>query len=292
MLNLQHLRALSAIIDEGSFEAAADMLGVTASAVSQRIKALETSVGQVVVRRGVPCTPTEAGTVLLRTARQVQLLEAEARHALGSEPQSRSVMRIAVNADSLATWFVPVLREVALWPDTTLDLRVEDEGFSNRLLRQGDVVGAVTSDPSPINGCRVEPLGSMRYVPMAAPDLFERFVIDGGPDWARMPVLEFNVKDALQRRVLRAHGVEQQPPTHSIPASDGFLAAARAGLGWGLIPEGQARAGLDDGSLVLLDGAHQDVALHWQTWSLHSERLDRLGRAVHRAAEQGLTRSV
>ncbi|WP_323961033.1 LysR family transcriptional regulator [Arthrobacter sp. JZ12] len=56
-MNLEHLRALAAIIDEGTFEAAADLLCITPSAVSQRIKTLEASVGQIVVRRGVPSTP-------------------------------------------------------------------------------------------------------------------------------------------------------------------------------------------------------------------------------------------
>jgi LysR family transcriptional regulator (chromosome initiation inhibitor) len=257
--------------------------------MSQRIKALETSVGQVVVRRSAPCTATEAGTVLLRMARQVQLLETEARDALGSEPGSRSVLRVAVNADSLSTWFVPVLHEAALWEDSTLDLRVEDEGFSNRLLRQGDVVGAITSDPSPVNGCRVEHLGAMRYVPVAAAGLHDRFAAAGGPDWGRMPVLQFNAKDDLQNRVLRAQGVTRKPPTHTIPASDGFLAAVHAGLGWGLLPEGQARAGIKDGTLVLLaEQAHQDVELSWQAWTLDSERISRLGRAVRRAARDQL----
>src|SRR3712207_8322094 len=50
---------------------------------------------------------------------------------------------------------------------------------------------------------------------------------DNGPDWASMPVLEFNSKDDLQRRVLRAQGVDAEPPTHSIPTPDGFLAADR-----------------------------------------------------------------
>jgi LysR family transcriptional regulator, chromosome initiation inhibitor len=288
-MNLHHLRALTAVIDERTFEAAADALGVTASAVSQRIKALETSVGQVVVRRGAPCTATEAGTVLLRMARQVQFLESEARDALGGQPSARAVTRVAVNADSLATWFVAVLSEAALWPDVTLDLRVEDEGFSKKLLRQGDVIGAVTSDPAPINGCRVQPLGSMRYLPMAAASLCERFPTDGGPDWARMPMLEFNAKDDLQRRVLRANGVAQRPPTHSIPSSDGFLAAVRAGLGWGMLPEVQAHDGRSDGSLVLLmDHGHQDVALCWQTWTLDSERLGRLSRAIVQASRDHL----
>ncbi|MFP8883804.1 LysR family transcriptional regulator ArgP [Streptomyces mangrovi] len=288
-MNFEHLRALAAIIDEGTFEAAADLLKISPSAVSQRIKALENSVGQTVVRRGVPCAPTEAGAVLLRMARQVQVLEAETRHALGNGVSSRTVTPVAVNADSLITWFVPVLHEAAGWTDTTLDLHVEDQDHSSRLLRQGDVIAAVTADPAPVNGCRVERLGFMRYVPVAAPALHRRFTTGAGVDWAGMPMLEFNAKDDLQRQVLRSRGVDRPPPTHTIPSSEGFLAALRAGLGWGMIPELQLGTELADGTLILLEEqAHRDVALHWQTWSLESERLNRITAAVRAAGRRRL----
>lgn len=286
-MNFEQLRALAAIIDEGTFEAAADLLRISPSAVSQRIKALERSVGQVVVRRGAPCTPTEAGVVLLRTARQVQVLEAETWSALGTGAASRPVTPVAVNADSLATWFVGVLREAAGWPDTTVKLHVEDQDHSSKLLSRGDVVGAVTGSPTPVNGCRVERLGSMRYLPVAAPALVERYRTGSGVDWGAMPVLEFNAKDALQDEVLRARGVS--PPRHTIPSSEAFLAALRAGLGWGMLPELQLGADLDDGSLTLLeDGAHRDVALYWQVWTLDAERLDRISESVRRLGRQAL----
>lgn len=286
-MQFQQLRALAAVIDEGSFEAAADALRVTPSAISQRIKALEASVGQIVVRRGVPCAPTDAGSVLLRMARQVQIIEAEARNALGSGVATRTVTPVAVNADSLATWFVPVLGEAAGWADTTLDLRVEDQDHSSRLLRQGDVIGAITSDPAPANGCRAERLGNMRYLPVATRELRQRFQNDDGTDFFRMPVLQFNAKDDLQQRFLKAHGVGQPPPKHLIPSSEAFLAALRAGLGWGMIPELQLGTDLADGSLVLLEtDAHSDVPLYWQTWTLNSERLNRISESIRRASRQ------
>ena len=259
-MNLEHLRALMAVIDEGTFEAAADLLRVTPSAVSQRIKALEASTGQVLVRRRVPCTPTDAGAVLLRMARQVQVLEAEAAAALGTGTAARSVLAVAINADSLATWFVPVLAAAATWPDTTLDLHVEDQGFSSHLLRQGDVMGAVTSDPVPVNGCRAELLGHMRYVPVAAAGLRQRFARGNTVDWARMPVLKFNAKDTLHR----------QDVVHETLC---------------LLPELQLGDELAKGSLVLLGkNIHEDVPLYWQSWTLDSGRLHRMGAAVRDAS--------
>ncbi|MCQ2002117.1 LysR family transcriptional regulator ArgP [Arthrobacter zhaoxinii] len=286
-MNFEHLRALSAVVDEGTFEAAADRLHISPSAVSQRIKALESSVGQVVVRRAVPCTPTEAGAVLLRMARQVELLEGEARFALSGDTSLRTTTPVAVNADSLATWFVPVLSDAAGWTDSTLNLHVEDQDHSARLLRQGDVIGAVTADPAPVNGCRVEALGAMRYLPVAAPGLHRRFVREDGVDWAAMPVVQFNAKDDLQRRFLQARGADGLPPRHTVPSSEAFLAAVRAGLGWGMLPELQLGTDLDDGTLVLLDAeSHRDVVLYWQAWKLDSQRLHRISDAVRRAGRQ------
>ena len=284
-MNLEHLKALAAVIDEGTFEAAADLLRITPSAVSQRIKALETSVGQVLVRRRVPCATTDAGALLLRMARQVQVLEAETSAALGLGSAARAHLPVAVNADSLATWFLPVLHDAAGWEDSALDLHLEDQGFSSQLLREGQVMGAVTSDPVPVSGCRVELLGAMRYIPVATPRLRHRFSGPGGIDWAAMPVLKFNTKDNLQEQLLTSKGVSRQPPTHTVPSSQGFLAAVKAGLGWGMIPELQLADELERGALVKLEeDAHGDVALHWQAWTLDSERLNRMTAAIRSAA--------
>ncbi|MDQ0771103.1 LysR family transcriptional regulator (chromosome initiation inhibitor) [Pseudarthrobacter defluvii] len=288
-MNLEHLKALVAVVDEGTFEAAADLLRITPSAVSQRIKALEASVGQVLVRRRVPCTATDAGALLLRMARQVQVLEAETAAALGSGSNARAHLPVAINADSLATWFVPVLHHAAGWEDATIDLHVEDQGYSSQLLREGEVMGAVTSDPVPVSGCRVELLGSMRYIPVAAPGLRRRFSVSGSLDWAAMPVLKFNTKDNLQQQLLAAKNINQSPPTHTVPSSQGFLAAVAAGLGWGMIPELQISDELERGVLVRLEeDVYEDVALYWQAWTLDSERLNRLTTAVRSAAKGNL----
>src|SRR4051794_3752768 len=233
------LAALVAIADHGTFEAAARQLHVTPSAVSQRIRALESEIGQVVVRRPTPCAPTPAGEVLLRLARQTQLLHDEVRDALAHGHRSTVDLPVALNADSLATWFRDVLREVAGWSDVVLRLHVEDQAFSADLLRGGDVLAAVTSEPVAVQGCSVERLGSLRYRPAAAPGLADRWRRGRGHDWASMPVVRFNEKDALQHGVLEAHGVPGPAVVHRVPTSADFHEAVRLGLGWGMIPEPQ-----------------------------------------------------
>lgn len=278
------LKALLAVIDAGTFDAAARQLHVTPSAVSQRIKALEHSMGQVVVRRGQPCEPTAAGEVLVRLARQQHLLEQEARAALDATAAPRE-LPVAVNADSLATWFRPILREVATWEGVVLTLHVEDEGHSHELLRAGTVLGAITSDPVPVQGCSSEHIGGMRYIPVATPELRARFASGRGVDWGRMPVLRFNEHDDLQRRVLRSHGVEVDPQTHRIPSSEAFADAVRAGLGWGALPAVQCTEDLERGDLVRLSARdYVDVPLHWQAWRLRSPLVDRLSEAIRHHA--------
>ncbi|QNF93127.1 LysR family transcriptional regulator ArgP [Janibacter sp. YB324] len=284
-MQIDQLRALLAVVDEGTFEAAAGALGITPSAVSQRIKALEAAAGRVLVERSAPVRATAAGTAVARTARQMVLLADQLRADLGEGGSAPVELPVAVNADSLATWFEPVLATAAGWPDTLLHLEVEDEEYSADHLRRGAVVGAVTADPTPVAGCRTEPLGSMRYLPVAAAPLAEEFAKGRGHDWERMPVLRFNAKDDLQHGVLRDLGVDVVPPTSQVPSSEGFAAAVRAGLGWAMLPEAQVGDDLDTGRLVLLrQREHRDVPLYWQAWTLRTARIERLGEAVHEAA--------
>ena len=281
------LEALVAVVELGTFEAAARRLHVTPSAVSQRIRALEGAAGQVLVQRGSPCRATAAGEVLLRLARQVRLLTAEVAHELAATTVLD--LPVALNADTLATWWQPVLGEVAGWDGVALRLHVEDQAFSADLLRRGEVLAAVTSDPSPVQGCRVERLGALRYTPAATPAFAERWRRGRGQDWAAMPVVVFNEKDALQHDVLAAHGVDLPPVVHRVPTSHDFLAAVRAGLGWGTLPEPQLAPEVAAGRLVALaPRRHADVELHWQRWRLDSPLLDRLGDAVRAAARAGL----
>lgn len=285
------LEALVAVVEQGTFDAAARRLHVTPSAVSQRIRALESSAGQVLVQRSAPCRATPAGETLLRLARQIRLLHDEADRALGGEHLVVD-LPVAVNADSLATWLRPVLRDVGAWEGAALRLHVEDQAFSADLLRSGEVLAAVTSDPSPVQGCVVERLGTLRYTPAAAPAFAERWRRGRGYDWAAMPTVVFNEKDALQHDVLAARGVPAPPVVHRVPTSHDFHEAVRAGLGWATMPEPQLLPDLAAGRLVVLaPRQHVDVELHWQRWRLDSPALDRLTALVRRAARSGLRRS-
>jgi LysR family transcriptional regulator, chromosome initiation inhibitor len=273
-----HLETLLAITEEGTFEGAARRLHLTPSAVSQRMRALELAAGQVLVRRGTPATVTTAGEPLARLAAQLRLLDSETAAELG-DPRVLE-LPVAVNADSLATWFRPVLDRVAAMPATALRLHVEDQAFSHDLLRRGEVLAAITSEPRPLQGCTVEALGGLRYTPAAAPALLDRHRRGRGVDWSTIPMVVFNEKDLLQDEVLEAHGVGRPPIVHRVPSTADFHEAVRRGLGWGMLLDPQL--GPD---VVRLPGTRPlRVRLHWQRWRLDSPALTALTLHVREAA--------
>jgi LysR family transcriptional regulator (chromosome initiation inhibitor) len=236
-LGADQLAALAAVIEFGSFDAAADRLHVTPSAVSQRIKALEQRVGQVLVVREKPCRATPAGIPLLRLAAQTAMLESEALAETVGGSVKRVRIAIAVNADSMSTWFTRVLGQL---PEALLDIKIEDQDHSARLLREGAVMGVVTTERNSIPGCRVLSLGVMRYVPVAAPVYLKRYLPEGftAESVAVAPSLAWNRDDALQDMLLRkAFRRAFTPPVHYVPTAEGFGAAVRAGVGWGMYPE-------------------------------------------------------
>jgi LysR family transcriptional regulator (chromosome initiation inhibitor) len=288
------LDTFAAVIDEGSFDAAARRLRITPSAVSQRIKALESRLGQVLIQRTKPARSTEAGEALLRLARQVDLLETEAVAAVKGKVEGLR-LPVAVNADSLNGWFLPALLAVPPESVTAFDLRQEDQDHSAELLRNGTVLAAVTADPRPVQGCRVQALGKMRYLPVATPQYAERW-LTGRPlaeALATAPMIVFNSKDMLQHRLLRKITRRRlDPPVHSIPAPGPFVRAIRLGLGWGMLEEEVADPDIAGGSLVeVAQGKYVDVPLYWQHWKLDSAVLNALTAAVLQAAADGLRTS-
>ncbi len=285
----QQLAALAAVVEHGSFDAAAERLHVTPSAVSQRIKALEQRVGQVLVRREKPCVATPAAVPLVRLAAQTALLESEALADMGGGSSDRTRVAIAVNADSMATWFTAVFGHL---PDVLFDVRIEDQDYSARLLREGAVMGAVTTEHTAVTGCRVLPLGVMRYVPVAGPSYVERHLPEGFTAEAvgSAPSLAWNRDDALQDMLIRkAFRRTLTRPVHYVPTAEGFGSAVRAGLGWGMFPESLAASYEAGGSFIRISEVHLDVPLFWQCWKLDSSLVEIITTAVRSAATRMLT---
>ncbi|WP_370655303.1 LysR family transcriptional regulator ArgP [Microbacterium terrisoli] len=276
-------QTLAVVIDEGTLDAAARRLHVTPSAVSQRIKALEEQLGRVCLIRAKPARATEAGAAVVRLARQLALLERDALGELGvDDDHVRFSVALAVNADSLGTWFLEPLAQLVQQHPVVFELHRDDQDFTAEMLESGTVVGAVTSRAQPVAGCRVVPLGVMRYEAVATPEYVSRWFADGVTPAALAAAVrvDYDRRDDLQSEWLRGRGVDTQPPRHYVPASNDFARAVLRGMGWGLLPLFQSDAALADGSLVRLGGAPADVPLYWQQWNLRSALLDAVADAI------------
>lgn len=300
------LECLAALADAGSFERAAQQLSITQSAVSQRLRALETSLGRLLVVRSRPLRLTEPGKVLLRYARQMQAMRADLTRELGATPGQDERLPIAVNADSLATWVLPALDAVVHAGQQQgwgLELVVDDQDFTHDWLREGAVLGCVSTVAEALRGCSVTPLGAMRYIAVASPAFCARALphgLDRG-NFAQVPWLVFNRKDDNHTVwVGKAFGLRGPHLVERfVPSTEAHARAAVMGWGIGVMPEQMAAPGLASGQLCALHPqVSVDVVLHWHQWKLRAEdgpepplrtgALDRIGRALAEGARRSL----
>lgn len=289
------LAAFAAVLEEGSFEGAAQRLSLTSSAISQRIKALEDRMGQALVVRQLPCRPTPAGERLLRRVRPMQVLEAEAMaDFLPANDAAARAIPIAINADSLQTWFLEGLARLHHAHGYLFDVRVDDQDHTQEMLRNGTVLGAVTGQSKPIQGCNVDALGKMRYHAIASPAFAGKHFSDGltAQALAAAPLIVFDRKDDLQWRFIRRVSKARiAPPVHYLPTSIGFVEAAALGLGWCLAPETLISSAVASKQVVALEaGRWLDVPLYWQYAAVRSETLENVGRGLYEAAGKALRR--
>jgi LysR family transcriptional regulator (chromosome initiation inhibitor) len=296
------LDCLAALADEQGFERAAQRLSITQSAVSQRLRSLEAQVGQPLVVRSRPLRLTEAGKVLLRFARQLQALRVDVARELGERVAPQSRLAIAVNADSLATWVLPALDALVqrgLREGYGLELVVDDQDFTHDSLRQGAVLGCVSTVAEALQGCRVQALGVMRYVAVASPGFLAAQLLDDpvhglhAGNFADTPFLVFNRKDDTQAQwVSQAFGVRSpRLRERFVPSSEAYVRAALMGWGVGVAPEIQVRPRVEAGELVVLrPEIGVDVALYWHQWQLQGRGalLDQIGQALAEGARRAL----
>jgi LysR family transcriptional regulator, chromosome initiation inhibitor len=301
MLDTRQLEALAAVVDQGSFQAAAQQLNLTLSAVSLRIKSLEVFLGQRVLVRGKAVRATAAGQALLTHVRQLRLMEADVLNALrggglpgGGAGPAWQTLSVAINADSMASWFLPGVAPLLAQRHLLLDIVLDDQDHTHDALKSGDVLGCVTALANPLRGCVAEPLGSMRYRCVGSAELVAALRTPGDSvsvhQLLATPAIIFNRKDALQDAFLARHFGLRQPayPRHFAPAVDGFEKAIELGLGWGMVPDQHLQQRLREPGRVplveLMPGAAIDVALYWQHWEREAPSAQLLTDAVKAAA--------
>ncbi|MGI2216869.1 LysR family transcriptional regulator ArgP [Shewanella baltica] len=308
MLEYANLKALAVVVSEGGFDRAAKVLHITQSAVSQRIRQLEEKVGQSLLIRSNPVVATPTGKRLLRHYSQVQLLESELRAEMDADdPNHPTTVRIAVNADSLATWFLPALAGMFSRHAWLLELIVDDESYTHHLLKNGEAVGCVTTTEVPMAGCSSEFLGTMEYLCVATPEFAARYF--GEPSdtqslsntklfncisqaqLAKAPAVVFSTKDKLHEKFL-AQYFNMTPGQwwqHTIPSSESFLEAINLSLGYGLVGHLQAKPLIDQGILIeLTPERRMRVPLFWQHWNIKAKQTTLVYRALAATAQHNL----
>ncbi|WP_027362815.1 LysR family transcriptional regulator ArgP [Desulfospira joergensenii] len=286
MLDYKLLHALDAVVREGGFDRASQRLNITQSAVSQRIRLLEDLVGGLLVTRTTPPRPTGEGKILLKHFSQVQSLERDLENSLkGPDSPGFQTLSLGINADSLATWFFPAVKDFLRVRPILLDLKVDDQDQTHKLLRDGDVAGCISSEQTPVQGCSARFIGEMNYRLVAAQDFCRRYfpggIESGGMD--NVPAVIFNRKDDLHLKFFRQFLGRSlgKIPIHYVPSSEKFVQVILDGLAYGMVPDLQGKKHLENGILVdLAPDHHIRVPLYWHRWNLKTSLLDEFSNII------------
>ena len=241
------LECLATIVEEGGFERAAQRLTITHSAVSQRLRALEAQVGTVLIVRSRPLEATAAGQLLLKHTRMLRLLRADLERDLkelapsslrGAREDER--ISIAINADSIASWALQALTALAC-QGLPMEIITDDQDFTHEWLRQGQVLGCVTTLAQALRGCKMVPLGAMEYIAVTTPELAQQRLGSQGltaHNFRDIPFVAFNRKDDMQSEFVgKAFGLKRVTLNQLfVPSSEGQLRAVLAGWGASVVP--------------------------------------------------------
>lgn len=301
MLDYAHLEALLAVEREKSFDGAAKSLGVTSSAISQRIKLLEERIGAVTLNRQTPVSTTELGAILCRHAEKVIMLEDDVlqqnQQQIGSSDRPYRKIKIAVNDDSLSSWFMGILRANALRDDPyLLEISIADQDYSIDQMKAGSALAAISIDKTPVQGFESIYLGTHVYRASATPAFMERYFPDGVTEQslAKAPSLRYSSLDDLQIQwIKQVLGADVYPHSHTIPSSHGFVAACLADVAWGMNPALMVDDHMKAGRLVeLVPGQTLNKPLYWHCSRVIAEPFQRFTQTVLDEANRLLDQSI
>lgn len=289
MMDYRLLQALAAVVTEQGFDKAAQQLCLTQSAVSRRIQQLELMLGEPVLERSQPPRLTGLGSKLLNHWQQVRQLEA----ALGLEQPSQPLtVRLATNADSLATWLAHALapaNDASSSADLLFEFVVVDQSIGLQRMRTGEVMACICDSAKPVAAGLVEPLGAMRYRLVASPLLLQRYGYHELSQLSQLPCLVYDRDDQLQHQFLQKVAGFKPQRVHLCPSSEGFRQSVLAGLGYGLLADLQLGDALQAGHLVdLTPGDYLDTPLYWHYWQTESPALAALRQRVKSTAAASL----
>ncbi|MFK5927138.1 MAG: LysR family transcriptional regulator ArgP [Desulfuromusa sp.] len=295
MIDYKLLEALAMVVHEGGFEKAASILNLTQSAISQRVRLLEERTGKILLSRTSPPQPTDAGQQLIKHYLQVRLLEDGLEKELSAADDSRPIrLPMGINADSLASWFLPAIGALLKEGKILIDMHVDDQEQTHKLLRDGVVVGCISDTAAPMQGCKVEFLGSMTYRLLARPDFISRWLPNGltvaAAEYA--PAVIYNRKDMLHIKILQdVLGIPVKPKSvHYVPSNEQFMQMISSGYAYGMAPDWQSNALREAGNVVEVhERAQKSVKHYWHCWNIESLPLNRLSKLLVSEAKKLLS---
>ena len=292
-LDYRALAVLDAVASHGSFDKAALALGITQSAVSQRIKALEDASGRLLIIRGQPAVPTGLGQRLIVHHRNVKLMEASLDIDLGNSV-SMPEIAIAIDADSLATWFPDTLYALLAPPRCQLDVRLADSDSALQMVRDGSVFGCVAAESGTAldaaAATSVTPLGTLRYVCVATPVFAGHWFGDGfSAEAVQLAPAVVGQHGLLARFLAEQLNLREAFPHHTLPVETARRSCVQDGLAYGLMPQRLAAPALATERLVdLLPGSTLDVPLSWHAWTLDTPFTKLLSEQIVKSARDYL----
>lgn len=275
MLDYKGIEALYTVQELQSFDAAAKRLHITQSAISQRIKGLEEHYGEPVLIRTLPYKPTRLGEYLIGHYKRVGLLEESLKkqiHRATVKPH----IAIAINRDSLETWFLDLIGQKEIFNHVTLEIIADDQELTLDYLRKGLVSACLSTSPKEIAGGKAAFLGNMEYLLAASPEFIKKHFSKGDQKKCllKAPAIKFDKNDQLHDKYLeKFFGINSQElDSHLIPSVRGFKKYAVLGYGYALIPKIDILEELQSGQLVLLyPGKVWQVPLYWHYWDIESK---------------------
>lgn len=114
-------------------------------------------------------------TKLLKHYLQVKQLEDDLCEEMAAKgDKGYSSIAVALYADSHATWFLDAIQSLAIKEGVLLDIKVDDQKQTHRLLKDRDVVGCISTKDHSLQGCRIDYIGQMNYHMKAATEFAKK----------------------------------------------------------------------------------------------------------------------
>lgn len=276
------IRLLDLVIKEQGFEKAASKLNITQSAVSQRIKSLENDFGELLVTRTLPPKPTELGKKLLKLLYHVNLMEQDIFDNGGVNIET---IPLAINADSLATWFLPSIQSVLDDANLRLDIRIDDETRTLDHLISGNAVGAISTYNKPIINGKCDYIGSLDYILAGTEEFAKKYFPKGvtKESLLKAPVVSF-CQNIDQHHIFLQQHFEIIPGnlvSHIVPSSEAYIKMILQSSACCMIPKQQIAAELNDNKIInLVPDLVQHKRLYWHRYNLESEPIRKLTEAI------------